>query len=279
MGRALLIAGSRDMAGAAVLAVGGTLRGGAGYAVLCCPEAVATAVNAHYPEAVLKPAGADGPDQAHQLQPVHLPLLLEAAAEADVVCIGPGLGGHEQSCRLTAEFLHELAATRPQIPLLLDADALNHVASARVSLAALGYSAMVLTPHPGEAARLLDWSGAAEVQSQRETAVQQLAVQTGATVVLKGEGTLVAQAEAGPWRNPSGNAGMATAGSGDVLSGLLTALLARGLAPFDAARLAAYLHGRAGDLAVADLGQESLIASDLIRYLPNAILEHSADPS
>jgi ADP-dependent NAD(P)H-hydrate dehydratase len=283
MGRALLVAGSRNMAGAATLAVGGALRCGAGYAVLHCPSAVGPAVNAHYPEAVLAL-------HDHDQQPG---AILAGIEQADAVCIGPGLGSHEHTQQLVLALLEQMASTWPQKPLLLDADGLNHVASSGVSLAALGMSAMVLTPHPGEAARLLSWSGAAEVQSQRESAAQQLAAQTGAVVVLKGEGSLVATAgsvgsiakpssEPAPakiWRNPSGNPGMATAGSGDVLSGMLTALLARGMAPFDASRLATYLHGRAGDLAAAEIGQESLIASDLIRFLPQAILKHNAESS
>ncbi len=271
MGRALLVAGSNDLAGAAVLAVGGALRCGAGYAALICPSAVGPAVNAHYPEAVLTLLGDPNGDS--------LDAILQDMEAADAIGIGPGLGVEAEAQQLTLELVAQIAASWPQKPLLLDADALNHVASSGVSLAALGMSSMVLTPHPGEAARLLNLSGAAEVQSQRQAVAQELAVQTGAVIVLKGEGTLIATANGELWRNSSGNPGMATAGSGDVLSGMLTALLARGMTTPAASRLATYLHGRAGDLAAAEIGQESLIASDLIRFLPKAILEHSADPS
>ncbi len=283
MGRALILAGSQNMAGAAVLAVGGALRCGAGYAQLACPPEVATAVNAHYPEAVLTlyPAPPDATTAENAASAKvetegTLATILAAAEQADAICIGPGLGTHPATQALTGELLAQLSAKNAQIPLIVDADALNHIAADRVSLAALNFSALVTTPHPGEAARLLNWSGAAEVQEQRASAVRALVAQTGGVVVLKGEGTLVSSADSGHWRNTCGNPGMATAGSGDVLSGMLTALLARGMAPFDAARLAVFLHGRAGDLAAAELGQESLIASDLIRFLPVAILEHSA---
>lgn len=275
MGRALIIAGSADMPGAAILAVGGALRAGVGYAVLSCLDSVAAAVAGHYPETVLQTHG--GADTC--LQEDHLAAILQQVALADAICIGPGLGTDPQTAALTLSLLRGLAANWPHKALLLDADGLNHLAASSVSLAALGLSSTVLTPHPGEAARLLKLSSAADVQAQRPQAAQELAAQSGATVVLKGEGSLVATGSGQPWHNPSGNAGMATAGSGDVLSGVLTALLARGLQADHAARLATYLHGRAGDLAAAEVGQESLIASDLIRFLPTAIREQSADPS
>jgi hydroxyethylthiazole kinase-like uncharacterized protein yjeF len=279
MGRAALIAGSRGMAGAAALMVGGALRSGVGYALLDCPGAIAATITTLYPEAVLHP---HGDDSRQVLKPEDVPALIAAASDADAVGVGPGLGNSKPSQHVVVELLQSLALTQPQKPVLLDADALNHVAAARVSLAALGFSALVITPHPGEAARLLNGSagggvhaerGVAEVQADRNAAATELAEITGAVVVLKGEGTLVSSA-AGISRNTTGNPGMATAGSGDVLSGILTALMARGMAPFDAARLAVHLHGSAGDLAAADLGQESLIASDLIRFLPAAILQH-----
>lgn len=274
-----MIAGSRGMAGAAALMVGGALRSGVGYALLECPGAIAATITTLYPEAVLHP---HGDDSRPVFTPDDVPALITAASQADAVGVGPGLGNSRQSQQVVVELLQSLSLIQPQKPLLLDADALNHVAAARVSLAALGFSALVITPHPGEAARLLYGSGAdivharhgvAEVQADRAAAAKELAKLTGAVVVLKGQGTLVATA-AGFSRNTTGNPGMATAGSGDVLSGILTALMARGMPPYDAARLGVHLHGSSGDLAAAELGQESLIASDLIRFLPAAIRQH-----
>jgi NAD(P)H-hydrate epimerase len=163
-------------------------------------------------------------------------------------------------------------ALETELPFVLDADGLNAFADSAADLLACRAPA-ILTPHPGELGRLLGIAST-EVQAARLAAARRAAAETGAIVVLKGHRTLIAS-EAGVWINPTGNPGMATGGTGDVLTGLLAALLAQGLEPLDAARLGVYLHGLAGDLAVEASGIEDpalakLTASDLIDHLAAA---------
>ncbi len=269
MGRVLLVAGRRGMAGAAVLAATGALRGGAGYAVVACPGAVADVVTVGVPEAVLAPHG----DRDREgLRADDLDALLATAATADALVVGPGLGRDPG----VADWVPRLLLERPDgLPAVADADALFALSEA----GALGDldSDVVLTPHPGEAARLLGWDeGAARVQADRAAALAALVAATPAVVVLKGAGTLVGRRGDEPWRNATGNPGLATAGSGDVLAGLVGALAARGLDALGAARLGVHLHGLAGDLAALDVGVEGLVASDVAAALGRACRLHAA---
>ena len=191
---------------------------------------------------------------------------IAALAEAATwVACGPGLG---RSLGLRA-LVPWLYASLPK-PMVVDADALNALAARREVLSRPA-GPRILTPHPGEFARLL---GAGRMApDQRSAAAVRMAAECGVVVVLKGHRTLITD---GDHRavNTTGNAGMATGGSGDVLTGLVAALACQGLSPYDAARLAVFLHGYAGDLAAARLSQESMIASDLIRFLPDAFKEY-----
>ncbi len=264
MGRVLLVCGSRGMAGAAVLAAQAALRGGAGYAVLAAPGGISPELTAAAPSAVLCLCG----DAVRErLAEEDAPRVLAAAAEAQALAMGPGLGTDPGTARLLTALWR--GAERPWV---VDADALNLLAAA--AEAPPLHPASILTPHPGEAARLLGLVGAGAVQADRPAAHAALVARFGCVVLLKGAGTLVGGPGDAPWTNPSGNPGMATAGAGDVLTGLIAALLARGLPSLDAARLGAWLHGRAGDLAAAALGEESLVATDLLRFLPDAIRQH-----
>ena len=157
-------------------------------------------------------------------------------------------------------------------PIVFDADALNALAAEPDVLAHPG-GPRILTPHPGEFARLI---GRKLDPEPRSDAAAELAARCGIVVVLKGHRTLVTDGQRRAV-NATGNPGMATGGTGDVLTGLITALACQHLEPFDAARLGVYLHGLAGDLAAAELGQVSLVASDLIRYLPKAFLAYFGD--
>lgn len=243
-GHVLVIGGDRGMAGAAVMACQAALRTGAGL-VSCAtrPEHVAALV-ARCPEVM-----AHGIDGGQPLAP-----LLERAS---VVVIGPGLGQGAWGQQLLER------AGRSGLPLVLDADALNLLAEGRVPFSAEAAS-WVLTPHPGEAARLLG-CGTAEIQQDRFGAARALQRRYGGALILKGAGTLVAAADDIGVAN-YGNPGMASGGMGDVLSGVLGGLLAQGLAPADAARLGVCLHGRAADLAAAD-GERGLSATDLLAPL------------
>ena len=244
-GTVVICAGSATMPGAAILCARGALRGGAGLVRVALPSALLAPCLAAVPAAtgLLRAAGA-----AHCVQ------------GATAIVIGPGLGATPATRRLVRAVLRAATA-----PLVLDADALNVLAPLRGPLRVR--AGAVLTPHPGEAARLLASSSAA-VQRDRERAAHELARRSGQTVVLKGAGTLVCAGER-IYTNRSGNPGMATGGSGDVLAGLLGALLAQGLEPFAAACLAVYVHGRAGDLVARRLSEAGLCAEDL----PPAIAE------
>jgi NAD(P)H-hydrate epimerase len=186
----------------------------------------------------------------------------ERLAASDVVVIGPGLG---QSNAVTT-LVNDIVCSQ-SIPVVVDADGLNVLECSSNTFR--GHAGpRVLTPHPGEFARLLGIS-TAEVQERREELTIDFAQRFGVVLVLKGHETLVCDVTR-IYRNNSGNPGMATAGSGDVLAGLIGALIGQGLAPFEAAQLGVFVHGRAGDLARDHFGEVSLIASDLLDYLPMA---------
>ncbi|MBS4021628.1 MAG: NAD(P)H-hydrate dehydratase [Dethiobacter sp.] len=262
-GTVLLVAGSPGMTGAAVLAARAALRGGAGLVTAACPRCVQPVIAAMVAEATTLPL----PDNNHgRLRADALFLLREKWQSSNVVAVGPGLSTDANIMPLLAGILSECG-----LPVVLDADALTALAR-HPKLAESREADTVITPHPGEAARLLGCS-VAEVQSDRPGAALSLAKRYRAVAVLKGAHTLVAAPDGSLALNTTGNSGMATGGSGDVLTGLLAALLAQGLAPFDAARAAVYLHGVAGDQAAAAIGQDALIAGDLLDWIPHAWLK------
>ncbi|MFY3745490.1 NAD(P)H-hydrate dehydratase [Anaeromyxobacter sp. Red801] len=250
-GRVLVIAGSPGKTGAAHLALTGALRGGAGLVTLAARAEVLPMALAGRPEAMSAALPGAGPLDAADLGP-----LLEAASAADALVIGPGIPRGDGTGALLLELL-----ARAGVPAVLDADALNAVAGQAERLAATGVP-LLLTPHPGEMARLCGCS-TAEVQRDRLGLAARQARAWDATVVLKGARTVVADPAGPPAVIPTGNPGLATGGTGDVLAGLCGALLAGGLAPGAAGRAGAWIHGRAGDLAARRLGQRGLLAGDL----------------
>lgn len=245
-GTVLVVAGSPDMLGAAILCATAALRGGAGLVQVCVPPALQPHVAAAQPCATTLPRT--------------VAALQAALARADAVVVGPGLGPGPATRALVRTVLRHARA-----PVVLDADALNALAPLRRPLATR--APVVLTPHPGEAGRLLG-SDAAAVQEDRAGALAALVASSGGVVVLKGHRTLVGDGDR-TFENRTGNPGMATGGSGDVLAGLLGALLAQGLPVYDAACFGVHVHGRAGDKVARRLGETGLIASDL----PPAIAE------
>ena len=250
-GRVLLLAGSSGKTGAAHLALLGALRGGAGLVTLAArPETLPLAL-AGRPEAMSLPLPGEGP-----LRREDLPALADAAARATAIVAGPGMGFDGD----TAELLR-LLVQKAKVPVVLDADALSAFAGAAGALRTLGVP-LVVTPHPKEMARLCGTT-LEVVQEDRIAFAAERAQAWNAAVVLKGARTVVADPSGPPGVIPTGNAGMATGGTGDVLAGLTGALLAGGIAPGAAARVAAWVHGRAGDLAARRLGQRGLLASDL----------------
>ncbi len=248
------------MAGAAALAGLAALRGGAGRVRLAVPNPVLETVASFEPSYMTAPLPADA---AGRIALAAFDRIAELAESATVVACGPGLGRSPELDQLVPRLYRRI-----ERPMVFDADALNALAVAP-GVPSEHAGARILTPHPGEFARLV---GAKHDPAAREGAAVAWAARCGVVLVLKGHNTLVTD---GSRRavNTTGNPGMATGGTGDVLTGLIAALVGQNLEPFDAARLGVHLHGLAGDLAVEDLGEVSLIASDLIDYLPEAFLE------
>ena len=242
-GHVLCVGGDHGSGGAIALCAEAALRTGAGLVGVATRSDHVTALLARRPEVM--PRGVEDADD-----------FAAALAQATVLAVGPGLGQGDWGRELLAR---ALASDRP---LVLDADALNLLATQPRTLPADA----VLTPHPGEAARLLA-SDTRTVQADRFGAAQRLVERCGCVVVLKGAGTVVAAPNALPRVIRAGNAGMASGGMGDVLTGVIAALRAQGLAPFDAASVGALLHGAAGDFAASDVGERGLLASDLLPAL------------
>ncbi len=265
-GRVLVIGGSRGMSGAPSLTGLGALRGGAGLVYVAIPSEILPIVAAIEPSYLTIPLATD--EEHGCLSADGLTGLRQACEGKDAIALGPGLG----TSRGVTAIVTALFAELPQ-PMVVDADALNVLASQKSGLskeAGLLKAAgpRILTPHPGEFARLIG-RDIATVQSQRAKLAAEFAATHGVIVLLKGQGTVITDGDRVAI-NRTGNSGMATGGSGDVLTGLIAALLAQGMPPFEAAQLGAHLHGLAGDLAAAELSQPGLIASDLPRYLAAA---------
>lgn len=266
-GRVLIVAGSLGKSGAAHLAAMAALRSGAGLVTVATPRSVQPILAAMAPEYMTLglPEDADG-----QVTPDGIDRVL--AQPADVIAIGPGLGTGDG----VRAFVHGLV-DRAGVPLVLDADALNAFAGEHAHLLSGrdGHD-IIITPHPGEMARLLGIS-TDEVQADRIKAARTFAETHQLHVVLKGHRTLIAAPEGSVAINMTGNPGMATGGTGDVLTGVVAGWFGQLLDAEGAARLGVYLHGHAGDLAMADLGEVALTASDLLTYLGDAVLELSAE--
>ena len=258
-GHVLLVAGSRGKTGAAHLAACGALRSGAGLVTVATPAACQQTIGSMGPEYMTEalPETLSGTLSADALEAV-------LAFPATVIAVGPGLGTGES---VTA-FLWGLV-DRARVPLVLDADALNAFAGNAGGLAAREGRTMVITPHPGEMARLLGVS-TVDVQANRLDTARTLAASNRLFVVLKGQGTVVATPDGRAAINPTGNPGMSTGGAGDVLTGMIAGWLAQGVDADAACRLGVYLHGAAGDLAAADEGEVSMTAGDLVRRIGRA---------
>ncbi|MGE0709269.1 MAG: NAD(P)H-hydrate dehydratase [Planctomycetota bacterium] len=275
VGDALVIAGARGMTGAALLCARSCLRGGAGLVTIACPESVQQALDAKVVCEMTRglPETPEGSLSMDALEP-----LLGLCARRDAIALGPGLSQVADTANLVRYFVRVFLGglESGQGPrLVLDADGLNAFAGQKELLKPLAGRA-VLTPHPGEFRRL---TGADP--GDREAALEAFVRETGVVTLLKGHRTLVYGLTGGGdlrrYQNETGNPGMATAGAGDVLTGLILALLAQGLSPYEAACLGAWLHGRAGDVVARRVGQAPLIASDLIDGLIEVIRDLEAD--
>lgn len=254
-GHVAIVAGSDGKSGAAILAARGAIRTGAGLVTVLTDDATARIVDAASAESMTFAIGRTTAGQDR---------ILEFLASRDAVLIGPGLPDEEG----TYEFVRELLP-RIEIPLVVDASALNACRGRIDSLRREG-AVRVLTPHPGELARLMDVSTPA-ILEDRIGAVRTAAERSGAVVVLKGNQTLVASPDGVVRVNPTGNAGMASGGMGDVLGGMIAVFLAQGHAPADAAAAAVWLHGFTGDLLAEETADIGLAALDLAEAIPRAI--------
>jgi len=268
-GHVLVIAGSRGKTGAALLAAQAAGRSGAGLTTLAVPATLQPVLEAHVREAMTA-ALADTGEGAAAL--AEGPALGELLAGRNAVVCGPGLGQAAATRDLITHVVRRCAA-----PLVLDADGLNAVAGSDVLRERPGPT--VVTPHPGEMGRLLG-GDSARVQADRLGAARAFAREQRVVVVLKGARTIVAAPDGATAICPTGNPGMASGGTGDVLAGVIGALLGQGLSPFDAATLGVFAHGAAGDAVAARQGEVGLVASDLLAELPATLerLQTAARP-
>ena len=264
-GHVLIVAGSMGRTGAAHLAALGALRSGAGLVTVATPRACVPIVASMGPE-YMTLALEETPEGAVDFAALDRVLDFKC----DVMAVGPGLGSGPS----TAAFVQGLVE-RSGVPLVLDADALNAFAGDPDRLVARDGLEVVITPHPGEMARLLDRT-VDLVQKDRLGAAREFAASHRVHVVLKGHRTIIAGPEDRAFINLTGNPGMATGGTGDVLTGMIAAFLAQLLDPEAACKVGVYLHGSAGDLAEAEEGETSLIATDLVAHIGEAIVELSA---
>ncbi|HWB84262.1 MAG TPA: NAD(P)H-hydrate dehydratase [Bryobacteraceae bacterium] len=260
-GHVLVVAGSRGKSGAAALAGLGALRAGAGLVTVASAQSAIASIAGHAAELMTEPLAETGDGVISAQAATQLDKLAESKS---VIAMGPGLGRHPD----TAALVSHVIETCPQ-PVVLDADALSPDIHGRRRL-------RVLTPHPGEMARITGKT-TAEIQKDRVGAARAFATERQVVLVLKGERTVIAFPDGRVWINPTGSPAMGTGGSGDVLTGLIAGMMAQ--FPEDSAcaiAAAVYLHGLAGEIGARALGEKCLIAGDLLRYLPEA-LEECAD--
>lgn len=268
-GHALVVGGSRGMSGAITLSGLATLRSGAGLVTLAVPRSIQDVVAGYNPSYMTLGLA----DATNHMVEDAADEVLALAEGMTALALGPGLGRTPGTADFVARLYHEVRQ-----PMVVDADALFALAE-RKELLTQAAGPRILTPHPGEFARLTGTKPASDDDTRIQAAGELAAVSGGmhpTIVVLKGHHTVITDGKQFAL-NQTGNPGMATGGTGDVLTGVITALVCQQLPPFEAARLGVHLHGLAGDLAAQELGQASLIASDLIDYLPPAFLSTSAN--
>ena len=242
-GRVLVIAGSVGMAGAAMLCARGALRSGAGLVRISAPEELYPILQVGVPEATCVSRDTSRLDYM----------------AADVIAIGPGLGDDDSNGDIIRTIFENYKNT-----IVLDADGINTIVRADLGQALMNTEAkVIMTPHPGEAKRFLEYFGMDVNTKDRGKTVDDLVVCSNAICVLKGSGTLVAAPHEKSYINTTGNPGMATGGSGDVLAGIIAALAGQGIDPVDAARAGVFIHGLAGDISAEQMGETGMTAMDI----------------
>src|SRR5208282_3164599 len=266
-GHVLVIGGSVGKAGAAAMAGFAALRAGAGLSTVATAKSVLATVAGFHPELMTEPLA----ETEHGTISLRaLGAGLDALLDRKTLAIGPGISRNSE----TAEFVREIVK-RGSNPLVVDADALNAFEGVAAKLNGRG-RIVVITPHPGEMSRLTGLT-IAEIQANRLEVARKFAREHELIVVLKGHRSFIAAPDGAVWVNPTGNPGMATGGTGDVLTGMVAGLIAQHPQhALEATALAVYLHGLAGDLACASMGENSLVATDLVRFLPQAFAQTQA---
>ena len=260
-GKALIITGSPGMTGAGCMTANAALSSGMGLVYLAVPGSLAQIYETSITEAITLCAGSNV-DRTISYESADA--IANYAGRMDVIAIGPGMSTEQETARAIKKII-----TAVQKPLVIDADALTAIATDISVLGRLAAPA-VLTPHEAEMARLLN-TPIANVKRNRLALARDFAQKFNVTVVLKGHHSIVAAPDGQAYVNPTGNPGMATAGAGDVLTGMIAAFIGAGMAVPDAAAAAVYLHGLSGDLAAAELGERSVRAGDIIRYISGAL--------
>ena len=281
-GHVLIVAGSRGKTGAALMAAKACLRSGSGLVTLAVPESLMNIFQGRVTEEMTLPLPDDG---SGVLSSKAIDVILNFAAQKiDVIAIGPGIGVSNDTEKIMNELIQ-----KSTIPMVIDADAINSISRAignrqrAIGLLRKAKSPIVITPHPGEMERLLKQKSEARSQKSEElrakiekdriNTAMSFSKETGTYLVLKGVPTIVTEPEGRAFINTTGNPGMATAGSGDVLTGIIASLLGQSLNPVNASLLGVYIHGFAGDMAAKGKGEHSLIATDIIDSLPDSFVQ------
>ncbi|MCD6495123.1 NAD(P)H-hydrate dehydratase [Candidatus Bipolaricaulota bacterium] len=259
-GRALVVAGSLGMSGAAILTAAGALRAGAGLVTIACPRSIQAIIATALPEAITIGL----PEREGHLTQDSLAPLRDHLVRADVLALGPGLARAGDTGAFVCALIAEVKS-----PLVIDADGLFALDHETLTLTA-GHA--ILTPHPGEMSRLIE-RPAGEIDAERIEIARAFAREHNAVLLLKGSPTAIGTPKGDVFLNPTGNTGLATGGSGDVLTGIIAGLLAGGAPMRDAAILGAYMHGYTADYLARDHSERSIIPSDLLEALPQAIKE------
>jgi len=257
-GKILIIGGSRGMIGAPSLAAQAALRSGAGLVRIAVPESIQLSVAQLTPCATTIPLAEDEKGMLSRAGEVEIS---QALADIDVVALGPGLGLSNDLQGIVTKVVKDFVG-----PIVIDADGLNNLAAAGVMQLTAN---TILTPHPGEMQRLWRACFREKLPEQRQEQAEKLALRCGAVVALKGAGTVITDGKK-TYINTTGNPGMATGGSGDVLTGCIAALAGQGLSALNASILGVYAHGYAGDLAAKELSETAMTANDIIEYLGRA---------
>lgn len=261
MGTLLSICGCFGMAGAAMLSASAALKMGVGLQKSAVPKSIYPIIAQNIWESVYLPLNetAEG-----KISMKNIELLLSEGNKSSAVLIGCGLSVCDDTKAIVYSFIENC-----KVPMVLDADALNCIAD-NTQILNKSKAPIIITPHPGEMARLVQ-STAGKVNENREETALGFAKQHNVTVVLKGAGTIIVSPNGRTLINKTGNSGMATGGSGDVLAGMTASLLAQGAEPLDCAAASVYLHGLAGDIAAERLGKISMLPSDILSFIPEAL--------